>query len=99
MENTNYTVINNEQNQQFEIVIDGEKAVLEYRWYKKNLALMHTTVPEQYEGKGIASALAKYALAYAKSNKLLIMVYCPFVGSYIKRHPEYKPLINTDYVG
>jgi predicted GNAT family acetyltransferase len=88
----NFTVTNNLQNLQFEVDLAGEKAYLEYRWNKSDLALMHTFVPDNYEGKGIAGLLAKTALEYAKKEGLKIIVYCPFVRSYIKRHPEYEVL-------
>ncbi len=98
MEN-NYLVTNNEKNQRFEIVVSGEVAFLEYRFYKGDLALMHTTVPKKQEGKGIASSLAKFALEYAKEMQLKIMVYCPFVGKFLKKHPEYAFLIDRKYTG
>ena len=88
----NFTVTNNLQNLRFETELDGEKAFLEYRWYKSDLALMHTFVPEKFEGKGIAGLLAKTVLEYAKAEGLKIIVYCPYVRSYLQRHPKYKVL-------
>jgi predicted GNAT family acetyltransferase len=88
----NYEVINNEKNLQFEIHIEGEIAKLVYRWHKGNIALMHTYVPEAYEGKGIASTLAKTALEYAKAKDIKVMVYCPYVAKYMTKHPEYEYL-------
>ena len=58
---------------------------------------MHTFVPDSLSGKGLASALAHYALEYAKERQLKIIVYCPFVGVYIKKHPEYNILVNKNY--
>lgn len=87
-----YTLTNNLQNLRFEIELEGEKAFLEYRWYKDDLALMHTLVPEEFDGKGIAGLLAKTALECARDKGLKIMVYCPFVRSHITRHPEYEVL-------
>ena len=77
--------------------MDGELAVLQYRFYKNDIALMHTEVPEKLSGKGLASALAKYALEWAKNNNKKVMVYCPFVASYLKKHPEYNFLIDKMY--
>jgi len=88
----NLHVVNNKQNLRYEIDLGDEKGYLEYRWHKGELALMHTFVPEKFEGKGIAGLLAKTALEYAKDEGLKILVYCPFVSSYIKRHPEYEVL-------
>ena len=88
-----YEVTNNLQNLQFEIDLEGEKAFLEYRWLKDDLALMHTLVPENFEGKGIAGLLAKTALEYAKDKAKKVIVYCPYVKSFIKRNPEYEAFI------
>jgi predicted GNAT family acetyltransferase len=91
------SIINNEKRRRFETQIDGEFAYVDYRFYKDNLAFMHTFVPEAARGKGIAAALAKFALEFAKERKQKIMVYCPTVAKYIKSHPEYESLIDTQY--
>ena len=82
------TVINNKERQQFEVIIDGEIAYLEYRFHEGKLVLMHTEVPEMLGGKGIGTALAAYGFQYAKENSLPVKIYCPFVLTYFKRHPE-----------
>lgn len=87
-------VVNNKEHFQFQITLeDGEKAVLEYRWHDKDLTLMHTFVPPAHEGKGVAALLAKEALEYAKAEGIKVIVYCPYVAAYLKRHPEYKELV------
>ena len=91
------TIINNEQVQQFQVFVDGELAYLEYRLYKGDMALMHTEVPDKLSGKGIASALAEYALKYAREHKTPVMVYCPFVASWLKKHPEYRDVLDPKY--
>ncbi len=92
-----YEVINNEEQQQFEVHAKGEVAILVYRFYKQDIALMHTEVPPMLEGKGIASVLAKHALEWAKAHKKKVMVYCPFVASYLKRHPEYNEVVDKSF--
>lgn len=87
-------IFNNEPRHHFETLLgNGEYAFIENRWRKGALVLMHTLVPEQYEGKGIAGALAKFALEYAREKKLALVVYCPYVKAYMKRHPEYDDLL------
>jgi uncharacterized protein len=87
-------IFNSEQHQHFETKLDnGEYGFIEYRWHKGTLVLMHTLVPEKYEGKGIASAIAKFALEYAREKKLQLIVYCPYVRAYMMRHPEYDNLL------
>mgnify|MGYP001217054978 CR=1 FL=1 len=92
-------IINNDKRLRFEAKIGDEFGYIDYRWYKGNIAFMHTFVPEAGRGKGISSALAKFALEYTKEKKLKIMVYCPFIAKYIKEHPEYEFLIDKKYHG
>jgi predicted GNAT family acetyltransferase len=54
---------------------------------------MHTQVPKEYEGKGIAAMIVKHVLDYARNEGLKILVYCPYTAAYIKRHPEYNDLV------
>lgn len=91
------TVTNNTREQQFEVETNGLKAYLTYRFYKRDIALMHTFVPEQLSGMGIASMLAKEAFAYAKETKKPVMVYCSFVAGFIKKHPEYEAQLDREY--
>ncbi len=97
MEQPVYEIKNNEKNMRFEISLNGETAYLEYRYYHNDIAFMHTEVPAALEGKGIASALAVYAFAYARERNKPVMVYCPFVAGYLKKHPEYKAQLDPKF--
>ena len=83
-----FTIINNQQRQQFQTTVGDDTAFLEYRLHDGMLVLMHTEVPEKLGGKGIATALAAYGFEYAKEKGLPVKIYCPFVLTYAKRHPE-----------
>ncbi|PQV58109.1 hypothetical protein SAMN05444410_11014 [Hydrobacter penzbergensis] len=98
MDRPAYDIRHNEKNMRFEITENGETAYLEYRYYHDDIAFMHTEVPAALEGKGIASALAVYAFAYAKEHQKLVMVYCPFVAGYLKKHPEYKAQLDPKFI-
>jgi predicted GNAT family acetyltransferase len=87
----------NENLRRYEIEIDGEFAYIEYQFYKDDIALMHTFVPESARGKGFAPALAKFALEDVKKQNKKVLVYCPAVAKYVKLHPEYEPLIDKQY--
>lgn len=97
MDNKTYAAINNEKTLRFEIHEGEEVAYLEYLYYKNDIALMHTFVPEALNGKGIASALAHSALEWARAHKKGVMVYCPFVAAYLKKHPEYNDIIDKSF--
>lgn len=88
-----YNIVNNKERSRFEIQLDDKYAFVDYRWRNRDLAIMHTEVPKEYEGKGIAAAMVKHVLEYAKKEGLKILVYCPYTAAYIKRHPEYKELV------
>ena len=90
------TVINNEAVKRFEIHLNDAVAFLEYRFHKGDIALMHTLVPDELAGNGLATILAKYALNYAKENKLPVLVYCPFVSGFLKKNPEYNSLVKNN---
>ncbi len=92
-----YKIINNEKLMHFEIHENDEVAFLEYRYYKKDIAFMHTEVPESMSGRGVAGALAQYAFQFAKQHKKPVMVYCPFVGGYLKRHHELRQQLNKAF--
>ena len=91
-------ITNNKEQMQFEYREGSELASLTYRFYKdKNIAFMHTTVPESMKGKGVGSALAQYAFAYARQVDKMVMVYCSFVAGYLKKHPELRNQLNPEF--
>jgi uncharacterized protein len=55
-------VINNLDRQRFEIDVDGEFAFIEYHMNDGTVYLMHTFVPDNLRGQGLAQKLAKFAL-------------------------------------
>ncbi|MEM6525615.1 MAG: GNAT family N-acetyltransferase [Bacteroidota bacterium] len=83
-------ITNNERNQRFEVLAGDYLAELVYRIRAGKMYLMHTWVPPELEGQGIASALAEFALNYAKDHGQEVVVYCPFVKAYIQKHPEWQ---------
>lgn len=88
-----HKIFNNREQQQFQVLVDGELAFLEYRLHEGKLVLMHTEVPERLGGKGIGTALVEYAFNHARLNHMAVKVYCPFVLKYLQRHPELNDLI------
>jgi uncharacterized protein len=86
-------IVNNERQEQFQASVDGETAYMEYRFKDGMIVLMHTDVPDRLSGKGIATSLAAFAFNYAKEKGLKVKVYCPFVQTYVKRHPEFGDIL------
>lgn len=93
MANDSITITKNEAAQRYEAALDGIMAVLEYRREGDRIVYTHTEVPDELEGRGIGSALARRALDDARAQHLTVVPLCPFVSAYIRRHPEALPLV------
>ena len=76
-----------------EIERDGKVAYLEYSLGGNVLELIHTEVPKELRGMGLASALAERGLNWAREKGYKVDVICPFVHEYIDKHPEYADLV------
>jgi hypothetical protein len=75
--------------QRYEASLDGELAgVLEYAVKRGRIALVHTEVAPAFEGRGVGAALARFALDDARRRELRVIASCPYVRSYLAKHPE-----------
>ena len=90
-------VVDNQAEHRFEISFAGETAYAEYQLVAHGIILPHTVVPEAFEGKGIASRLARYAMQYARDRDLKIIPLCPFMTAYMTKHPETHDLVHPSY--
>lgn len=89
-----YNILHNEAESRFEITIDNLTALVEYRRVDNILIVTHTGVPQALEGRGIAAALTKVLLDYARNNDLKVRPVCPYTKAYIQRHPEYRNIVS-----
>ena len=96
-EMSNLTIENNQAAQRWEAHVDQHLAVAEYRRRGDTIFFIHTEVPRELEGQGVASKLIKTALDDARAQHLAVVPFCPFVAGYIRRHPDYKALVHPDY--
>jgi predicted GNAT family acetyltransferase len=66
----------------------------EYQLAKKLIVFTHTEVDPAFEGQGVGSQIAKYALDdVAAKAEYKVMPLCPFIKVYIQKHPEYIKLV------
>ena len=86
-------VRNNEAERRYELEVDGELAIAEYRLRPGRISFTHTGVPDAIEGRGIGKRLVKAALADARAKGLKVVPICPFVKHYIETHPEEQDLL------
>ena len=91
-------VKNNAHRHRFELETDGKVSVVEYQNVDdETLALVHTEVDESLEGQGVGSHLVEGVLQYVEQNNLKIVSVCPFISTYLKRHPDWNRLVSTAY--
>lgn len=89
-------IINNETESRFETSIDNHLAEVVYTKTDKNqLMITGTHVPKELEGKGIAGAITKFALEYARENNLKVVPICSYTVAYFKKHPEFNDLLES----
>ena len=91
----NNEVIDNKEQKRFEIHIDDQVAFEEYDFFttstgEEGIEYKHTLVPESLSGRGIAGYLVKTILDNAAAKNLRVKPTCPYVKSYIDKHPEYQ---------
>jgi hypothetical protein len=93
-------IVDAPEQSRYEARIDGELAgILEYVLKHGRLALSHTEVLPDFEGRGVASRLAKFGLDDARRRELGVIVICPFVRSYVQRHPEELDIVKAGMDG
>lgn len=81
-------VVANEDLERFELVVDGHTAFLTFKRDGDKLSLIHTEVPDALGGRGVGSTLVRGVLDHARSNDLTVIPVCPFVRSFLERHPD-----------
>ena len=78
--------------------MDGKLAGhADYHRRRDLIAFVHTEIDDAYEGQGLGGALVSAALDEVRDEGLAVLPFCPFVNSYIQRHPEYAEFVPEDY--
>jgi len=88
-----HPVSNNSSQKRFEIFHRGKLAYLTYSRQPSTITFLHTEVPAELKGQGIAGALAQAGLEFARREGLKVIPSCPFVAEYIRRHPDDAGLV------
>ena len=87
-------VVDAPQASRFEIRVGEQLAgFVTYRRSGSTWSLLHTEIRPEFEGQGIGSALARGVLDAARDDGAAVLPFCPFLRSYVQRHPEHVPLV------
>jgi uncharacterized protein len=88
-------IVNNKAHHRYELAVDGHIAASYYKIADGVITFIHTEVPPELGGKGVASKLIKGALDQVRAEGLKVIAQCPFVKAYIEKHPDYADLLKT----
>jgi predicted GNAT family acetyltransferase len=77
----------------FEAIVEGQRAVADYRLNGQVVQMTHTEVPAALEGRGIAAALVVAALNWIEQEGLKLDPLCSYVRGYLARHPQWQHLV------
>jgi predicted GNAT family acetyltransferase len=86
-------VTNNRAESQYELIVEGHKALAAYMLDGDRVSFTHTEVPQELEGQGIGSKLIEGALAQVREDGLKIVPLCSFVRHYVETHPDTQDLV------
>ncbi|MCI5825151.1 MAG: N-acetyltransferase [Arcanobacterium sp.] len=100
-----YAIIHNELAGQWEARLkepateNGLGSVIGYIAYDildDTFMLTHTTVKEQYRGKGIAEELVRTALDEIAAARKTVIPLCSYAQAYIEKNPRYASLVAAE---
>jgi predicted GNAT family acetyltransferase len=78
----------------FEVHVGGELAgFVRYHRRGELINLVHTEVDGKFQGAGLAGKLAKYSLDTARAEGIHVLPSCPYILSWLKKHPDYQDLV------
>jgi len=87
-------VVDNPADERYELWVGDEPAgQIVYRLRENAVALIHTEVADAFEGHGLGGKLVSGALADIRERGLRLIPICPFVRSYLQRHPDQADLV------
>jgi predicted GNAT family acetyltransferase len=90
-------VTDNPEESRYEMRVQGELAgFVTYQRRGQAISLLHTEVEPAFHGARLATHLARFSLDDARKRDLAVLPFCPYISSWIKKHPEYTDLVPED---
>ena len=96
MEAENIPVQLNATKHRFEMNINEESAVINYKQAGNTFYFIHTEVPESLEGHGVAADLVEKTLEYLEKHQLKLVPLCSYVQHYLQKHPDWNRLVTEE---
>ena len=96
MQDPTARVTDNPAQNRFEITIDGHSAGAIYDLAPGVITFLHTLVPEELQGRGLARDLVLAGLASARERGLAVVPKCPVFAAYMRKHAETQDLLSPE---
>ena len=82
-----------EGRKRFTVEEEDSEAFVEYAREGDVLVIVHTIVPKEMGGRGIAGRLVEAALQHAREQGLKVRPDCSYAEAYLRKHPEHAGLL------
>lgn len=96
-------ITHDKEKERFETLIEEHKGFVQYEVNENTFDILHTIVPPEIGGRGIASQLVSAAYAYADQMGYKKEATCSYADIWLRRHDaayakqQTKPLIKGKY--
>jgi uncharacterized protein len=92
---TDVATSHNPSEHRYEAHVGDELAgFAQYQLTDRLVVFTHTEVDGKFEGMGVGSTLARYALDDVRADGTRkVLPLCPFIKAWIERHPDYADLV------
>jgi hypothetical protein len=92
------TVEDDPAGERYVLMVDGQLAGSAY--YEADgsrRTFIHTEVDPEFEGHGLGGRLAAAALADVRERGFTAVPLCPFIASWLRRHPDQLDVVEEPY--
>ena len=86
-------LVDNVERSRYEYRVDGGMGIVDYRRKNGTIALLHTEVPPELGGRGIATRMVRAVLDILRAKGDRIVSHCTFVDAFIRANPEFQDLV------
>lgn len=90
-------VVNDESASRFVIRDPSGEAFIEYRLHDGRLIIVHTEVPPELGGRGLAAALVRAAIDHAEEHELTVVPVCPMARGWLARHTDVAERVTIEW--
>lgn len=73
----------------FVMVVDDHRCELDFTLSGETMDIRSVRVPKAVGGQGLAGQLTRHAMDWARANSLNVKPTCPYVSSWLDRHPDH----------